>query len=63
MWWQGADGIPLQRSGKWRGPVQTVMNRARLRQPVMILLDMVTNVLEPNSLTHLLHGAEYFLRR
>jgi hypothetical protein len=30
--------------------VKTVMNRVVLRQPVMILLDIVTNVLEPNSL-------------
>jgi len=51
MRWQGADGIPLQRSGKWTGPVKTVMNRVGLRQPVMILLDIVTYVLEPNSLT------------
>ena len=51
MRWHGADGILLQRSGNWRRPVQTVMNRVGLRQPVMILLDIVTNVLEPNSLT------------
>jgi hypothetical protein len=50
--WQGADGIPLQRSGKWRGPVKTVMNSVGLRKPVMILLDIVTNALESNSFTY-----------
>jgi len=62
MRWKGADGIPLPKSGKWRGPVKTVMNRVGLRKPVMILLDIVTNALEPNSLTNLLHGAKCFLR-
>jgi len=62
MRWKGADGIPLQKSGKWIGPVKTVMNRVGLRKPIIILLDIVTNALEPNSLTYLLHGAESFLR-
>jgi len=43
-------GFPFGGVVKWRGPVQTVLNRAGLRQPVMILLDIVTNLLEPNSL-------------
>jgi len=66
MRWKGADGIPLQKSGKQRGPVKTVMSRVGLRKLVMILLDIVTNLLEPNSLTYLLtylvHRAKSFLR-